>query len=104
MKAVFLKSAQAELDAAVDYYAGHASERVAEAFLQDALQTRQRLIEHPEIGRPSRSDCARWLSGIFAIPSFTGFPPTPSASMPLPTSAAGLDTGPGGAEGAITPA
>ena len=45
MKAVFLKSAQAELDAAVDYYADHASDRVAEAFLQDALQTRQRLIE-----------------------------------------------------------
>jgi plasmid stabilization system protein ParE len=52
MKAVFLKAAQAELDAAVDYYADHASERVAEAFLQDALQTRQRLIEHPEIGKP----------------------------------------------------
>jgi plasmid stabilization system protein ParE len=51
MKAVFLKSAQAELDAAIDYYADHASERVAEAFLQDALQTRQRLIEHPEIGK-----------------------------------------------------
>jgi len=51
MKAVFLKSAQAELDAAVDYYANHASDRVAEAFLQDALQTRQRLIEHPEIGK-----------------------------------------------------
>jgi plasmid stabilization system protein ParE len=51
MKAVFLKSAQAELDAAIDYYADHASERVAEAFLQDALHTRQRLIEHPEIGK-----------------------------------------------------
>ncbi len=51
MKAVFLKSAQAELDAAVDYYAEHASERVAEAFLQDALQTSQRLIEYPEIGK-----------------------------------------------------
>lgn len=51
MKAVFLKSAQDELDAAVDYYADHASERVAEAFLQDALQTRQRLIEHPKIGK-----------------------------------------------------
>lgn len=51
MKAVFLKSAQAELDAAIDYYADHASDRVAEAFLQDALQTRQRLIEHPEIGK-----------------------------------------------------
>jgi len=51
MKAVFLKSAQAELDAAIDYYADHASERVAEAFLQDALQTRQRLIDYPEIGK-----------------------------------------------------
>lgn len=51
MKAVFLKSAQTELDAAVDYYAEHANERVAEAFLQDALHTRQRLIEHPEIGK-----------------------------------------------------
>jgi toxin ParE1/3/4 len=51
MKALFLKSAQAELDAAVDYYAEHASDRVAEAFLQDALHTRQRLIEHPEIGK-----------------------------------------------------
>lgn len=50
MKAVFLKAAQAEFDAAVDYYAEHASDRVAEAFLQDALHTRQRLIEHPEIG------------------------------------------------------
>ena len=52
MKSVFLKAAQAELDAAVDYYADHVSERVAEAFLQDALHTRQRLIEHPEIGKP----------------------------------------------------
>lgn len=51
MKAVFLKSAQAELNAAVDYYTEHASERVAEAFLQDALYTRQRLIEYPEIGK-----------------------------------------------------
>ena len=51
MKAVFLNSAQAELNAAVDYYTDHASERVAEAFLQDALHTRQRLIEHPEIGK-----------------------------------------------------
>ena len=42
MKAICLKSAQAELDAAIDYYADHASERVAEAFLQDALLTRQR--------------------------------------------------------------
>lgn len=50
MKAVFLKTAQAELDAAVDYYTEHASQRVAEAFLQDALHARQRLIEHPEIG------------------------------------------------------
>ncbi len=52
MKAVFLKAAQAELDDAVDYYAEHASDRVAEALLQDVLQTRQRLIEHPEIGKP----------------------------------------------------
>lgn len=50
MKAVFLKTAQAELDAAVDYYAERASNRVAEAFLQDVLHARQRLIEHPEIG------------------------------------------------------
>lgn len=52
MRAVFLKSAQAELNAAVDYYTEHASDRVAEAFLQDALHTRQRLIEHPELGKP----------------------------------------------------
>lgn len=51
MKAIFLKAAQAELDDAVDYYADHANERVAEAFLQDALQTRQRLIEYPQIGK-----------------------------------------------------
>lgn len=51
MKAIFLKSAQAELNDAVDYYTQHASERVAEAFLQDAVYTRQRLIEHPEIGK-----------------------------------------------------
>jgi plasmid stabilization system protein ParE len=50
MKAVFLKTAQAELDAAVGYYAEHASQRVAEAFLQDVQHTRQRLTEHPEIG------------------------------------------------------
>ncbi|MBN8462630.1 MAG: type II toxin-antitoxin system RelE/ParE family toxin [Dechloromonas sp.] len=51
MKAIFLKAAQIELDAAVDYYAEHASDRVAEAFLHDALQTRLRLIEHPQIGK-----------------------------------------------------
>ena len=50
MRTVFLKTAQAELDAAVDYYVEHASDRVAEAFLQDILHARQRLIEHPEIG------------------------------------------------------
>lgn len=50
MKAVFLKAAQAELDVAVDYYAEHASDRIAEAFLQDALQTSRRLIEQPQIG------------------------------------------------------
>ncbi len=33
-----------------DYYAEHASQRVAEAFLQDVQHTRQRLTEHPEIG------------------------------------------------------
>lgn len=52
MKVVFLKAAQAELNAAVDYYTDHASERVAESFLQDALHTHQRLIEYPEIGKP----------------------------------------------------
>lgn len=52
MKATFLNSAQAELNAAVDYYSEHASERVAEAFLQDVLHTRQRLLEYPEIGKP----------------------------------------------------
>lgn len=51
MKTVFLKAAQTEFDQAVDYYAAHASDRVAEAFLQEALHTRQRLIEHPEIGK-----------------------------------------------------
>lgn len=51
MRAVFLKSAQAELDAAIDYYAEHASARVAAAFLQDLLHTRRRVIEHPEIGK-----------------------------------------------------
>ena len=45
MKAIFLKSAQAELNTAIDYYTDHASERVAEAFLQDVLHTRQRLSE-----------------------------------------------------------
>lgn len=51
MKAVFLKSAQAEFDAAIDYYAEHASERVAEAFLQDILRTCHRLIDHAKIGK-----------------------------------------------------
>ena len=41
MKAEFLRAAQAELDATVEYYAEHTSDRVVEAFLQDALQTRQ---------------------------------------------------------------
>jgi plasmid stabilization system protein ParE len=50
MKTILLKSAQVELDAAVDYYAERASLRVAEAFLEDIQHTRQRLIEHPEIG------------------------------------------------------
>lgn len=66
MKAVFLTAAQAELDAAVDYYAEHASPRVAEAFLQDALQTRQRLIEHPEIGKS--------ISKRLRVLSFRHFP------------------------------
>jgi len=51
MKAIFLKAAQAELNTAIDYYTDHASERVAEAFLQDVLHTRQRLIDHPELGK-----------------------------------------------------
>ena len=51
MKAIFLKSAQAELNHAIDYYTEHASERVAEAFLQEVLHTCQRLLDHPQIGK-----------------------------------------------------
>lgn len=50
MKFVFLKTAQTEFDAAVDYYAEHASARVAEAFVLDVQHARQRLVERPEIG------------------------------------------------------
>ena len=50
MKIVFLKNAQTEFDDAVDYYAEHASARVAEAFIQDVEHARQRLVERPEIG------------------------------------------------------
>ena len=50
MKFAFLKSAQAEFDDAVDYYADHASVRVAEAFVLDVQHARQRLVERPEIG------------------------------------------------------
>ena len=50
MKFVILKSAQAELDNAVAYYAKHASTRVAEAFVLDVQHARQRLAERPEIG------------------------------------------------------
>jgi toxin ParE1/3/4 len=50
VKFAFLKSAQAEFDDAVDYYADHASVRVAEAFVLDVQHARQRLVERPEIG------------------------------------------------------
>lgn len=50
MKIVFLRSAQAEFDDAVDYYIEHASTRVAEAFVLDVQHARQRLAERPEIG------------------------------------------------------
>ncbi len=50
MKIVFLKNAQTDFDDAVDYYAEHASTRVAEAFIQDVQHARQRLAERPEIG------------------------------------------------------
>jgi plasmid stabilization system protein ParE len=52
MKIVFLKTAQIEFDDAVDYYAEHASTRVAEAFVVDVQHARQRLVERPEIGTP----------------------------------------------------
>jgi len=52
MKIVFLKAAQTEFDDAVDYYAEHASIRVAEAFILDIEHSRQRLVERPEIGTP----------------------------------------------------
>ena len=50
MRIVFLKAAQAEFDDAVDFYAEHASIRVAEAFILDIQHARQRLVERPEIG------------------------------------------------------
>ena len=52
MKVTLLDAALAELGAAAEYYAEHANERVAEAFLQDVLHARQRLMEQPEIGTP----------------------------------------------------
>lgn len=51
-KIVFLKTAQAEFENAVDYYADHASPKVAEAFVVDLQHARQRLAERPEIGMP----------------------------------------------------
>ena len=50
MRFVFLKTAQAEFDDAADYYAEHASTRVAEAFVLDVQHARKRLVERPEIG------------------------------------------------------
>lgn len=50
MKIIILKPAQAELDDAADYYADHASLRIAQAFLDDFEHARRRLAEYPEIG------------------------------------------------------
>lgn len=52
MKIVILRSAQAELDEATDYYTDHASPRIAQAFLDDFFHARCRLAERPEIGPP----------------------------------------------------
>lgn len=60
MKVVLLKIAQAEFDDAVDYYAEHASVRVAEEFIRDVEHARQRLVERPEIG-PAISERLRIL-------------------------------------------
>lgn len=50
MKVILLRAAQAELDTATDYYAEHASPRIAQAFLDDFRHARQRVAEYPEIG------------------------------------------------------
>lgn len=60
MKITLLKTAQAELDDATDYYLDHASPRIAQAFIDDFQHARQRLAEHPEIG-PSVSKRLRIL-------------------------------------------
>jgi len=51
-----------------------------------------------KLASSSRNACERWLSSISPISSFTDFPLTATVFMPLPTNAAGLDTGLGGAE------
>ena len=43
MKTIFLKAAQLEFDKAVDYYAEHASTKLAEAFIDAVQAARQRL-------------------------------------------------------------
>jgi plasmid stabilization system protein ParE len=50
MRIVILKAAQAEFDDATDYYAEHASLRIAEAFVNDFQHVCQRLAKRPEIG------------------------------------------------------
>jgi len=50
MRVVILKAAQAEFDDATDYYAEHASLRIAEAFVGDFQHACRRLAEQPEIG------------------------------------------------------
>ena len=52
MKTIFLKAAQLEFDKAVDYYAEHASTKLAEAFIDAVQAARQRLTEYPDSGAP----------------------------------------------------
>lgn len=50
MRVIILKAAQAEFDDATDYYAEHASLRIADAFVDDFQHVCRRLAERPEIG------------------------------------------------------
>jgi hypothetical protein len=66
--------------------------------LQDALHTRQRLIEHPEIGIAVSKRLRALAFRHFPYSLIYRFPKTPSAFTPSPTSVAGQGIGPGGAE------
>jgi plasmid stabilization system protein ParE len=50
MEVLFLKSAEADLLRVRDYYGANASQRIAQAFIDQVAHTIDRLAEYPELG------------------------------------------------------